>query len=180
MLVEQIYTKSGMPSIANTVGPTLFQISRTVLQVYSLGDIYIDGKLVDASSMTMWDMIKGSLGIGVTSRPSGQTSLKLEYSGFYNEIQPLPEIRAIVPRALSAEYAFDVRSPYIYGHDPLSSIRLYRNPAVTFVQADGGRSPATAIAKFNQGNHELKTLDSALQISQAIRELEGSNPALRF
>ena len=180
VIVEQIYQKSGMPSIGNTIGPALIQIYRTVLQIYNLSDTYMDGELVDASNMTVWQMIKGSMGIGVATNLNGKSSIKLEYSGFVNVIQPLPEIKAVVPKLLSQTYIFKARSPYIYGQDPLREIKLYKNPKVVFLQTGGGSSPATAIAKYNGKSREVKILNTASQVDMAIRELKLENQWLKF
>ncbi|NTZ08842.1 hypothetical protein [Burkholderia metallica] len=127
LLIEQLHAKSGLPSLANTIGSSNLQIYRTVTQLYETADIYIDNQRALSGEMTMWQMLKGAFGIDVVTRPNGKTTLVLEYAGFVNNITPLPKIGNLLPEFMTKEYTLKVRSPYIFGTDPLPDIQLYRH-----------------------------------------------------
>ncbi|HKT26766.1 hypothetical protein [Dyella sp.] len=65
VIIEQIYPKQGLPSIANTFGPNLIQVARQVFQLYEMKDMYINGKPAIPSTLTPWDRLKASIGLGV-------------------------------------------------------------------------------------------------------------------
>ncbi|WP_321963535.1 hypothetical protein [Paraburkholderia sp. J7] len=179
LIIEAIIPKLGLPSFANTIDPSNKQIYRVVLQIYQLSDIDIDGKLV-TDNMSLWDSAKGALGIGVTTRPNGESKLVLDYAGYPKVLQTLPEIGHLVPSALTNEHASHAFSLYTLGVDPLPSVTLYANPRVVFLATNGGRSVPTAMAKYNSTTRELVMLDTVAQIEQTKRELASQIPVLRF
>lgn len=172
ILIEQLHAKSGMPSFGNTIGPSMQQIYRQVYQLHSLHDTFIDGQRVTPATATVWQQIKGALGINITTAPNGKHATKLEYAGFTNEIQPLPKMGDTLPQGLTRQYLFRTPSPYLFGTDPIPEVRLYRNPRSVFRQVNGGTSPSTAMARFNSTNGELVMLESASEIELALREFE--------
>ncbi|WP_175798787.1 hypothetical protein [Burkholderia ambifaria] len=58
LVIEQLDAKSGLPSLANTIGASNLQIYRTVAQLYETADIYIDNRRVASGELTMWQMLK--------------------------------------------------------------------------------------------------------------------------
>ncbi|WP_333994513.1 hypothetical protein [Burkholderia orbicola] len=180
LLIEQLHAKSGLPSLANTIGSSNLQIYRTVAQLYETADIYVDNQRALAGEMTMWQMLKGAFGIDVVTRPNGKTTLVLEYAGFVNNITPLPKIGNLLPEFMTNEYALKVRSPYIFGTDPLPDIQLYRHAKSVFMQRHGGQSPATAMAKYHRRTRELIRLNTISEIDNALRDLRTALPSLNF
>ncbi|KVW34170.1 hypothetical protein WK95_26530 [Burkholderia ubonensis] len=180
LLIEQLHAKSGLPSLANTIGASNLQIYRTVAQLYETADIYIDNQRVASGEMTMWQMLKGAFGIDVVTRPNGKTTLVLEYAGFVSNITPLPKIGNLLPELITKEYTLKVRSPYIFGTDPLPDIQLYRHAKSVFMQRNGGQSPATAMAKYNRRTRELIRLNTISEIDSVLRDLRTALPSLNF
>lgn len=180
LIIEQVHAKPGMPSFGNTIGPSITQIYRVVLQIHDLHDTYLDGKPVTGRSLSPWQLVKGSLGIGISTRPNGARSVKLEYAGFTNLVQPLPALGDLISETLTKQRAFASRSPYIFGVDPLPAVMLHGNTRAVFLQRDGGLSPSTAIAKYNSTTRELVLLNTIEQVDRTLRELNAKLPVLQF
>lgn len=149
ILVEQVYTKSGMPSLGNTIGPSVQQVFRRVIQVCGVQEAYFEGSRIHGMP-SAWQMIQEWVRPGqqITTQSTGEQKLMLAFAGFRNIVQPLPTM---------AER--DLGGPplglYVYGSDPVPTVQLYGNPKVDFV-AVGGKGAPTAVGVYDQASAQLE------------------------
>lgn len=156
VIVEQIHLKTGLPSIGNTVGPTLHQVFRRVLQVCDVQDMFFDGRRISGMP-TPWQYLQEFVRPGnqITTRPTGERQFTLVYGGFINVLQPLPQMGNLLPESWTRSYNLGTPpTPFIYGTDPIPNVRLYGNPRVQFIMP-GGEPPPTAMAIYNTSNRRL-------------------------
>lgn len=180
VIIEQIYPKQGLPSIANIFGPNLIQVVRQVFQLYEMEDVYINGKPAIPSTLSPWDRLKASIGLGVDFVLNGKRKVKLEYSGFINDIQLLPKFASWLPEFLTKQRVFTAPTPYTYGRDPLPTVRLYENNRAIFIAKDGGTGITVAVAKYNSHTHQIAMSPSIAHISQTIADIRRANPEINF
>ena len=157
VIVEEIHLKTGLPSFANTVGPTLHQVVRRVLQTCDEQDTFFKGKRLSGMP-SPWQYLQHYLlpGTQITTRPTGQKRFVLVYAGFKNLLTPLPKIRDKLPESLTKEYDLGTPpTPFAYGSDPIPRVQLYGNPNADFVML-GGKRPAVAVGIYSQTRNELE------------------------
>lgn len=180
VIIEQIYPKQGLPSIANTIGPNLIQVVRQVFQLYEMEDMYINGKPAIPSTLTPWDRLKASIGLGVDFVLNGKRKVILEYSGFIDDVQPLPKLASWIPEFLTKQRVFTMPTPYAYGRDPLPTVRLYKNNSAVFIAKDGGAGLPIAVAKYNSHTHQISMSPSIAHVNQTIADIRRANPEIIF
>jgi hypothetical protein len=154
LIIEEIHLKTGMPAMGNTIGPTMYQVLRRVLQVCDLQDFHFEGKRLDGNP-SKWQYIREFLTPGkqITLHPTGKKELMVAYTGYRNILTPLPKIGGLLPELLTKTYNFKPSlTPFIYGEDPIPRIQLYGNPSVTF-EMPGGAPPATVIGVYTAGGN---------------------------
>lgn len=164
IIIEQVYTKTGLPAFGNTIGPSLQQVFRRVIQVCSVQNAFFNGKRIQGVP-SAWQTIQELVlpGEQITTQDSGEQKLVLVYAGFRNIAQPAPTMKN-----------YDMGGPplglFAYGSDPLPSTQLYGNPRVQFVAVAGLGAP-TAVATYDQasGSLELPTVsDRGLVIRRLL------------
>ena len=91
IIIEQVYTKSGLPAFGNTIGPSLQQVFRRVIQVCAVQNAFFKGKQIDGMP-SAWQTIQDLVlpGWQITTQDTGVQKLVLVYAGFRNIAQPLP------------------------------------------------------------------------------------------
>lgn len=145
---ETIHPGRGLPQLWNTVGPELTKVQRTVWQVCALEEEFFDGERLDDSLSDfrrLWELL--TPGTQITKRRTGRKELMAVYAGFRNILRVFTELPGL-PDAVTRERDLGtLRSPFIYGVDPIPQVRLYGNPSVMFTSA-GGTSPPTALAVY--------------------------------
>ena len=177
IIIEEVHTKVGWPSVANTVGPSHLQILRTVLQFCEVQQYLFDGRPMSGAPTPM-DYLKEFLTPGrqITQRSTGEKHVLYRYRGFRNLVQLLPEIQDLLPEALTKQYDLGVNhSPFIFGKDPIPPIRLYGNSRAKFVLV-GGKPPAQAIGVYDPSSKKLSML-TANQASRLIQRIQRLAPA---
>jgi hypothetical protein len=177
VIIEQIYTKGGIPTLGNTVGASLTQIHRVVAQVCLEQQIQYDGKPINGAGIpSLWQVATDYFSPGrLTQKPTGKRSFVLAYGGFINSVQPLNQIGNLTPEVLTKTYDFVPPTPYLYGKDPLPTVRLYKDPKVKFVSLNGGQNPPTAVAIYNKTSGQISypSIDFA---QQAIEDVLKKHP----
>ncbi|CNI77906.1 hypothetical protein [Yersinia pekkanenii] len=69
LIKEQIYSKSGLPTLANTIGPTTIQVVKSVYQLMNEQDLIYKGSLLDSNNnVGLWDRFKIGFGIDVSEK----------------------------------------------------------------------------------------------------------------
>ena len=172
VIIEQIYNKSGMPSLGNTIGPSLRQVVRRVAQVHAVQDVFFEGQRIEGMPTTMQNLREFlTPGQQITTRPTGEKSLVLVYAGYTNLLTPLQQMGNIVPEAITQERTLPTWTGglFRYGTDPVPNIVLQGNPRVMFTMP-GGNGPQTAVAIYNQQTRSLE-LPTPDMRAQAIRSL---------
>ncbi len=152
LIVEQIHHKSGMPAFGNTIGPSVYQVYRRVLQVCDLQDFYFEGRRI-AGAPSKWQYIQEFLTPGkqISLRSTGEKGFKVAYSGFSSLLTPLPKVGGFLPESWTKEYNIGAPlSPFVYGTDPVPRIQLYGNPNAIF-EMPGDSPPPTAIGVYSIG-----------------------------
>ncbi|MGV3346977.1 hypothetical protein ACGVWS_15000 [Enterobacteriaceae bacterium LUAb1] len=162
LIKEQIYNKSGLPSLANTIGPTAIQVVKCVYQLMHEQEAFYHGKSLDFNSVNLWDKFKIIFGIDVISKNkiNGKTVLNLDYCGFSTFLKPLDGFDRILPKSFSKERNASLITPYTFGRDPISKINLYRDLRSKFFISDGGLGIPAAFAKYSSKNGEIKYIES--------------------
>jgi len=177
VIVEQIYPKSGLPSVANTIGPSMNQVFRRIMQICDVQDLYFDGTKLPGMPST-WQYIQEFIKPGkqITTRATGVKQFMLAYAGFKNMLTPLPKMGNLIPSSLTKEYDLGTPiTPFVYGTDPIPSIQLYSNPRVQFVM-QGGKPPPIAIGIYHKRQNKLD-LPPVQERDKLIKSLLQPNPA---
>lgn len=105
-----------------------------------------------------WQYIQEFLRPGeqITTRSTGKKEFVIMYAGFDNLLTPLPKIGDLFPESWTKEYDLGTPpSPFVYGRDPISRVRLYGNPQVQFVMP-GGKPPPIAVGIYKQQRGRLE------------------------
>jgi hypothetical protein len=148
VIIEQVYSKSGIPAFGNTIGPSLQQVFRRVIQVCGVQNAFFNGAPI-AGMPSTWQLIQELVlpGTQITTRDTGEQNLVLVYAGFRNIVTPLPTLKE-----------HDLGGPplglFTYGSDPLPNVHLYGNSKVQFV-AVGGKGAPTAVATYDASRNAL-------------------------
>lgn len=162
VVVEQIHPKPGLPAIGNTIGPSMYQVFRRVLQVCAEQDVVFEGRRI-AGSPSIWQYLHEVLRPGpqITTTANGKQHFVLSYAGFRNLLTPLPEVGGLLPEAWTKQYDLGTPStPFKFGKDPIPLVRLHGDPRVRFVMP-GGRPPATAVGIWHSDSKRLDVPDYA-------------------
>ena len=155
VVLEQIYSKPGLPTLGNTVGPELLQVVRRVVQVCDQQEIYFDGGRV-VGDLSFLQILQDYLSSGkrITTKATGKSQFVLQYAGFQNVVRPLPQMGNMLPEAWTKLYKLKPPSLFVYGRDPIPHITLYQNHRVVF-EAPGGEGPPSALAIFDKSKNKL-------------------------
>ena len=176
VIIEEIHSKAGLPSLGNTIGPGLWQVMRRVLQVCDVQDLFFDGKRIKGMPST-WQYIQEFVRPGkqITQRPTGKREMILTYAGFSNILQPLPKIGNLLPKSWTKQYNLGKPSlsPFVYGRDPIPKVRLYGNAKAQFIMP-GGKPPATAVGIYKGATNKLE-IPPLEQRTRLIRDLVKSS-----
>jgi hypothetical protein len=177
VIVEQIHSKGGIPQFGNTVGPSMLQLYRRVIQTCDEQDMFFKGKRINGMPST-WQYIQEFLKPGkqITTRPTGVKEFVLAYAGFKNLLTPLPKIGGLVPASWTKEY--DLGTPpvaFVYGTDPIPQVQLYGNPQAQFVMS-GGKAPPIAVGLYHKGRNLLE-LPSPAERERVIKQLVQPKPS---
>lgn len=162
VVIEQIHPKPGLPAFGNTIGPSLFQVFRRVLQVCAEQDVYFEGRRLRGTPST-WQYLRDFLQPGpqITTARNGKQRFILTYAGFTNLLTPLPDVGGLLPETWTKQYDLGTPlSPYRFGKDPIPRVRLHGNPRVQFVMP-GGNPPATAVGVWHAATARLNLPDYA-------------------
>ena len=172
LILESIFSKGGIPQVANTVGPALTQVVRMVWGSCDVKDNYYKGKKID-ESWSPWQGVKVLLNQDkIERKATGATDFNHEYVGFRNVVVPVQQIFNIVPQALTEPRTLSKAfSHEPYGVDPIPAIQLYGNKSVAFVSS-GGDSPPTAMAFYYTETHKLE-LCSEKEMVEILAKLLG-------
>nr|WP_319394727.1 hypothetical protein [uncultured Desulfobacter sp.] len=157
VIIEQIHPKAGLPSaVGGTIGPGLYQLYRRVIQVCDVHDIFFDGKHM-SNPPGAWQYIQEFLmpGKQITSHPTGEKQFVRVYAGFKNLLNPLPKVGSLFPDSWTKQYDLGAPpSPFVYGNDPIPSVKLYGNPQAIFEMV-GGAPPPVSVGVYNRANNQL-------------------------
>lgn len=150
IVIEQVHSKAGMPALGNTIGPSLQQVFRRVVQVCNVQDTYFRGQRLNAAP-NIWQYVQEYLfpGQQITTQATDEKRFVLVYAGFKNILQPLPwtEKYNLGPPPIKV---------FAYGVDPIPNVQLYGNPGVEFVSTAGTEAP-TAVAVYHQDRSALES-----------------------
>lgn len=171
---EQIYTKGGLPTLANTIGPSAKQIYRMVLQLKIEQDVFYDNKKVNHDDLSAWQQLRVLFDSNIISqrdKKNGKVIAGLEYAGFDTYVTPFAGFEDTLPKALTNDYLYNkdlLPAPFIYGKDPIPSVRLYNNPHVQFFMEQGGHGIPTALGKFDKNNRKLGIIKNETEFTQIL------------
>lgn len=171
---EQIYSKGGLPTLANTIGPAAKQIYRMVLQLKTEQDVFYDNKKVNHDDLSTWQQLNVLFDRNIISqrdRKNGKVIVGLEYAGFDTYVTPFAGFEDTLPKALTTDYLYNkelLPAPFIYGKDPIPSVRLYNNPHVQFFMDQGGLGIPTALGKFDKNNRNLGIIKNETEFTQIL------------
>lgn len=149
IVIEQVHSKPGMPAQGNTIGPSLQQIYRRIVQVCNVEDTYFRGQRLDGAP-SIWQYIQEYLlpGQRITTQATEEKRFVLIYAGFRNILQPLPWTEKY-------DLGLPPVSVFTYGADPIPSVQLYGNARAEFISPRGMDMP-TAVAVYHQGPRALE------------------------
>lgn len=175
---EQIYPKGGLPTLANTIGPSTKQIYRMVLQLKIEQDVFYDNKKVNHNDLSTWQQLRVLFDNDIISqrdKKNGKVIVGLEYAGFDTYVTPFAGFEDTLPKALTNDYLYNkdlLPAPFIYGKDPIPSVRLYNNPHVQFFMDQGGRGIPTALGKFDKNNRNLGIIKNETEFTQIVNMIK--------
>lgn len=178
VVVEQIHSKAGLPAtVGGTIGPGLYQVYRRVIQICDVQDVFFDGKRI-LISPGAWHNIQEFLRPGkqITRQPTGEKQFVRVFAGFKNILTPLPKIGNLLPDSWTKQYDLGTPpSPFVYGRDPIPTVKLYGNSRAKFVMI-GGTPPPVAVGMYNQRRDQL-TLPTANDRQRILNRLLQTNPS---
>lgn len=169
---ELIYSKGGLPTIANTIGPTGIQVLKQVYHLMCEQQAFYNGKPLDYNQLNLWDKFRITLGLNITEKTeaNGKTTFNFEYCGFTTFITPVDGFGRMLPKWFSKKHNTSVPTPYTFGRDPIPSINLYRNTKAKFFMANGGDSVPCAMAKYNAKSGQLVYIANENEFLYMMRE----------
>jgi hypothetical protein len=170
LIIESVFQKQGVPTLGNTVGPSLTQVQRQIYTECDVQDRYFKGKRIDENA-SAWQMAEILFNQGkIETRPTGASIDMLVYVGTRNELVPVQQLRDWIPVALTKPLTLSKAfSPTPFGVDPIPAIQLYGNKAISFISV-GGDSPPTAMALYHTDTHKLELL-GAIEIARIFEKL---------
>ncbi|EAC2145416.1 hypothetical protein DUD99_21515 [Salmonella enterica subsp. enterica] len=65
---EQIYSKNGLPSFANTISPTSIQVLKQVYHLLYEQQAFYNDEPIDFNNLDLWDKFKVTFGLNVTGK----------------------------------------------------------------------------------------------------------------
>lgn len=171
LIKEQIYSKSGLPSIGNTIGPTGIQVVKSVYQLMREQEAFYEGKPLNYGELDLWDKFKIVFGIDISERDKagGKVAFSLAYCGFSTFITPVDGFDRILPKWFSTKHNTSIATPYTYGRDPIQHVNLYRNTRVRFFADNGGDGNPCALAKYNAKTQEMIYIDNEREFINIIK-----------
>ncbi|WP_230041701.1 hypothetical protein [Escherichia coli] len=134
---EVVYSKSGLLSLWNTIGPSAQQVVKKVLVVVKEQD-KIPLKL----------------------------RLMLEYNGSSFWINTINGSETILPKEFSERHKFTPPNISNIGEDPFPEINLYKNMKSNFFVRFGGTSNPEAWSIFNARTKEIIYIETAKEIDK--------------
>lgn len=152
LIKEQIYSKSGLPTLANTIGPTAIQVVKSVYQLMNEQDLIYKGSLLNSNdNVGLWDRFKIGFGIDVSEKDklNGDSLFMFEYCGFSTFITPVDGFDRILPKWFTSKHNASAPTPYKFGRDPIRDVNLYRNLSAKFFVKNGGDGIPESLAKYN-------------------------------
>ncbi len=169
VIIEEIYSKAGLPGSKSGIGPELVQVVRRILRVCNIQDIFQDGERLSGMP-SGWQLFQDLIGWKkLTTQPTGESQFLLVYTGFQNVVTPLPKIGDLLPESWTSAHLTPTPTLYHYGDDPIPHIKLYGNNTVNFMMP-GGKPPATAIAIYHGATGRLEFPDRSQQ-DKVLRSL---------
>ncbi|MBT0723361.1 hypothetical protein HH682_02645 [Rosenbergiella sp. S61] len=107
IIVERLY--DFMSNTWHNIGMSNTQVHRIIYQLYKKEDIYLDGKRLNGSSISLWQRVKVLLGHPLVTNPSldNSTIFSQDYAGSIIFFIPFcfPGIKEkILPRFLTHKY----------------------------------------------------------------------------
>lgn len=179
LIIEQIHAKSGLPSVTSLVGVRLYAVFRRVARIYDVQDIYVKGQRISGMPSD-WQVILDAIlpGQRITTKPTGETRIVLEYAGFKNIAKMNFEaLKKTLQIPLDRDVDFG-RAPAIftYGTDPIPTVELYGNPKAEFVMP-GGNSIPVAIGIYDPISHTLDIPPANLR-GEVIKRLLQADPSM--
>lgn len=173
LIKEQIYTKSGLPSIANTIGPTSIQVVKSVYHLMREQELFYNDSPVNYSNVNTWGKFKISFGIGISEKDkkNGKLIFNLEYCGFSTFITPIDGFDRILPRWLSSKHKISAPTPYKFGRDPISSVNLYGNIRSKFFIENSGDGAPVSLAGYNSKTKDIIYINSEIEFISIAKKL---------
>ncbi|MFU0888933.1 hypothetical protein ACM26S_23315 [Kluyvera sichuanensis] len=169
---ESIYSKSGLPTLANTIGPAGIQVLKQVYHLMYEQQALYKGEPIDYSQLEIWDKFKITFGIDIIERKKtdGKIIFNLEYSGFSTFITPIDGFGSKLPKWFSSKHKASLPTPYTFGRDPIPSVNLYRNISAKFLMGYGGTDVPCSMAKYNAKTGQLIYISSENEFLDIMRK----------
>lgn len=169
---ESIYSKPGLPTIGNTIGPSGIQVVKSVYHLMEEYDGFYEGKLIDYNNINLWDKFKIIFGVDVTERikTDGKLILNYEYCGYTTFITPIDGFSRILPEWASKKYKLNVHTPFIFGKDPVKNINLYNNIQAVFYVENGINGVPTSFCKYNSKTKSIVYIKSNAEFLKALQD----------
>lgn len=173
LIKEQIYTKSGLPSVANTIGPTAIQVVKSVYHLMREQELFYNDNPMSYSNVNTWDKFKIAFGIGISEKEkqNGKLIFNLEYCGFSTFITPIDGFDRILPRWLSSKHKINMPTPYKFGRDPINSVNLYGSIRSRFFIENGGDGAPVSLAKYSSKTKETIYINSENEFLTIAKQL---------
>jgi len=173
LIKEQIYSKTGLPSIANTIGPAGIQVVKSVYHLMVEQDVFYQGRLVNFDTASLWDKFKIIFGIDLSesNKPGGRSVFNLDYCGFSTFVTPIDGFGRILPSWLSKQHNASLPTPYTFGRDPIPTINLYGNTRVKFFMDHGGGGVPSAFAKYNAKSGNISYIENEREFISILKSI---------
>lgn len=174
LIKEQIYSKSGLPTIANTIGPAGLQVVKSVYQLMIEQDAFYQGNPVNFDAAGLWDKFKIIFGIELSERdkPNGRSLFNLDYCGFSTFITPLDGFSKILPSWFSTRHNTSFPTPYTFGRDPIKNVNLYGDFRVKFFMEHGGSGVPCALAKYNAKTRTISHIATEREFTSIFNSIK--------
>ncbi|VEB96046.1 Uncharacterised protein [Cedecea lapagei] len=170
---EKIFNKSGLPTFANTIGPTSIQVVKSVFELIEEYDSFYKGKLIDFEKISLWDQFKVMFGVDVSEikKKNGKLAFSQVYCGFRTLVKPIDGFDEHLPKSLTKQRNISIPTPYTFGKDPVPNVSLYGNIAANFYISDGGTGVPSAFAKYNSKTKEVRHVASEREFIDTMNGL---------
>jgi len=174
IIVERLY--DFLSPKWNNIGVSNTQVYRVVYQLYKKIDVYLDGKKIDTSTLSLWQRVKIFSGHPLVKNPSLDNSavFSQDYSGSIIFTTPLsfPGIHEkILPRFMTENYRIPTGKFFAYGTDPIPHVLLYKRPEARFIKDNGGIGDPICAAKYDSNTKQIKFIDPINELPSLMRAL---------